>query len=143
MALAHLSAQRPDAWAGTWILNLAKSTYELGPAPKSAISTLEPTHDGWKLSQDTVDAQGTTTHVETTVQFDGKDYPVTGLANTTWAFTRVDDHTYTLIAKRDGTVTATARTVVSADGKMRTTTSTGTNAQGQTLKNIAVYERQF
>ena len=48
VALAHLSAQRPDAWAGTWVLNLAKSTYELGPAPKSAVSMLEPTPSGWK-----------------------------------------------------------------------------------------------
>jgi hypothetical protein len=127
---------------GTWKLNVAKSTYELGPAPKSAISRLEPSQDGWKASQDGVDAQGTSTHVETTVGFDGKDYPVAGVANTTWAFTRIDDHTYTLVAKRNGTVTTTTRTVVSPDGKTRTSTTTGKNAQGQTMKNVAVYERQ-
>ncbi len=96
---ASLPAQTVDAWAGVWKLNLAKSTYELSPAPKSAISRLEPSPDGWKVSQDAVDAQGTAAHVETTVRFDGKDYPVTGVANTTWALTRIDDHTYTLVAK--------------------------------------------
>ena len=53
-----LQAQTVDAWAGTWKLNLRKSTYTLGPAPQSAVSRLEPDGERWKLSQDTVDAQG-------------------------------------------------------------------------------------
>ena len=65
-----------------------------------------------------------------------------GAPNTTWAFTRIDDHTYDLVAKRDGKITATARSVVSADGKTRTTTTTVTNAQGQALKNVAVYDSE-
>ena len=140
IAVSALFAQTSaESWAGTWILNLSKSTYELGAPPKSAVSRLEPSADGWwKGSQDSVDVAGKPAHVETTFKFDGKDYPVDGAANTTWAFTRIDGHTYDLIAKRDGIITATARTVVSADGKTRTTTTT---AQGQTLKNVAVYER--
>ena len=140
--VASLSAQAGDAWAGTWKLNLAKSTYELGPAPRSAVSRLEPSQDGWKVSQDGVDTQGTPAHVEMTLKFDGKDYPVNGIANTTWALTRIDDHTYDLVAKRDGRVTTTTRTVVSADGKTRRSTTTGKNAQGHTVSNVAVYERQ-
>ena len=145
MAVSPVCAQqtKTDAWAGTWVLNLAKSSYELGPAPKSAVSRLEPLSDGWwKGSQDSVDAAGRPAHLETTVKFDGKDYPVDGAPNTTWALTRIDDHTYDLVAKRDGKITATARTVVSADGKTRTTTTTVTNAQGQALKNVAVYDSE-
>src|SRR3990172_12107454 len=52
--LAGLSAQAVDAWAGTWKLNLAKSRYALGPAPRSAVSRLEPSEDAWKVSQDTI-----------------------------------------------------------------------------------------
>ena len=138
------SAQSTDAWAGTWVLNVAKSSYKLGPAPASAVSTLQPLELGWRVSQDTVDAaQGTAVHVETTVVFDGKDYPVKGLANTTWAFTRVDDHTYDLVTKRGGRITARSRTVVSPDGATRITITTGTNAQGQTVRNVAVYERRY
>jgi hypothetical protein len=32
--------------------------------------------------------------------------------------------------------------VVAADGKTRTTTQTGKNAQGQTVKNTMFYEKQ-
>jgi len=35
---------------------------------------------------------------ETMIKFGGKDYPVNGLANATWAFTRIDDHAYDLVA---------------------------------------------
>ena len=138
---ATMLAQVVDAWAGVWTLNLAQSTYELGPAPQRAISRLERSGDVWNLSQDTVDAEGHAVHVEARVRFDGQDYPVAGAPNTTWAFTRIDDHTYRLVAKRNGAITATANTVVSADGKTRTTTTSATNVQGQTLKNVAVYQR--
>lgn len=60
----------------------------------------------------------------------------------TYAFTRIDDHTYDLVTKRDGVVTTTTRTVVSPDNKTRTSTTTGKNAQGQVLSNLAVYDRQ-
>jgi hypothetical protein len=32
--------------------------------------------------------------------------------------------------------------VVSADGKTRTVTQTGTDTQGRTVKNVAVHEKQ-
>jgi hypothetical protein len=38
-------------------------------------------------------------------------------------------------------VVATQRNVVSADGKTRTVTTTGTDAQGQKINNVAVYEK--
>ena len=138
-----VSAQSAEAWAGTWVLNVEKSTYRLGPAPASAISRLQPLEDYWRVTQDTVDAaQGTAVHVETMARFDGKDYPVSGLANATWAFTRIDDHTYELVTKRAGRLTATTRNVISADGSTRTSMTIGRNAQDQTLTNVAVYERR-
>jgi len=44
--------------------------------------------------------------------------------------------------KKSGKVVSTARRVVSKDGKTLTLTITGTNAKGQKVKNIAVYEKQ-
>lgn len=59
MTVPTLFAQRKtDSWAGTWKLNLAKSKYDLGAAPKSAISKLDPSGGGWNMSQDVIDAQG-------------------------------------------------------------------------------------
>ena len=136
------AAQAVDAWAGTWTLNLTKSTYELSAAPKSSVSKLEPTGEDWTITQDVVYAQGRATHTTLKAKFDGKDYPVEGLSNVTYALTRIDDHTYDLVTKRDGGVLSTTRSVVSTDGKTRTSTTTGRNAQGQTASNVAVYDRQ-
>ncbi|MEO6238267.1 MAG: hypothetical protein ABIQ52_14815 [Vicinamibacterales bacterium] len=44
--------------------------------------------------------------------------------------------------KKGGNVTMTQLSTVSADGKTRTVTTTGVNGKGQTVKNVAVYDRQ-
>jgi hypothetical protein len=139
---ASLRAQGRDAWEGTWKLNTAKSMYGFSPKPEASVSKVEPFEDGWKMSQDTVDTQGLATHVEAFVRFDGKDYRVQGLANATWACISIDDHAYELVSKRNGRFTARTRTVVTPDGNTRVSTTTGTNSEGQIVRNIAIYERQ-
>ena len=37
--IGHLAAQAADALVGRWELNIAKSTYDPGPAPKSETRT--------------------------------------------------------------------------------------------------------
>ena len=44
--------------------------------------------------------------------------------------------------KMAGKVVLTITRVMSADGKMLTITSKGTNAQGQAMHNVAIYEKQ-
>jgi hypothetical protein len=46
------------------------------------------------------------------------------------------------VAKEKGVVTSTTLTVVSPDGYTRTSTTTAVNAQGKTVANIAVHDRQ-
>jgi hypothetical protein len=58
------------------------------------------------------------------------------------ARTRINATTVQAIAKKAGKVTITQRSVVSADGKTRTVTTTGMNAKGQQVNNVAVYEKQ-
>jgi hypothetical protein len=129
---------------GTWKLNGAKSTYSPGPPPKSNISKWEPWEDGLKQTTDGVDGQGRVTHTETVMKFDGKDYPRKGApeANTTRAFKRIDDRTHEFVEKVDGKVMATTKSVTSADGKMRTVTTTGKDSQGRSVKNVQVWEKQ-
>jgi hypothetical protein len=134
---------RVDSGIGTWTLNLQKSTYGGSPAPKSGVSRLVPADGGrTRVSQDQVTAQGTERHTEVTVAFDGKDYDVPGLPGVTYAFTRVNDSIYVLVAKEKGVVTSHTLTVVSPDGSTRTSTTVGVNPEGKTVANIAVYERQ-
>jgi hypothetical protein len=133
-----------DQWLGTWKLNLAKSKYnppEL--APKSQTIKREASESGMKLVTDSVDAQGKATHTEYSARFDGKDYPWTGQANAdSIALLRIDDEYYEATWKLKGEVMMTSNTVVSKDGKTLTTTQSGKDAQGRTVLNMSVYDRQ-
>ena len=55
---------------------------------------------------------------------------------------RINANTVEFTRKRAGKVVQTATSVVSKDGKTRTITTTGVNAQGQKIHNIAVYDKQ-
>src|SRR5262245_35047842 len=64
-----------DMFSGTWKLNVAKSKYSPGPAPKSGTLKVEAVEGGLKVTNDGENAEGKKTHTEYTVKFDGKDYP--------------------------------------------------------------------
>src|SRR5687767_12111337 len=70
-----------DPAVGTWKLNVAKSKYSPGPAPKSATMTYEASGDGVKRTGQTVSADGQTNSFSYTAQYDGKEYPVSGNPN--------------------------------------------------------------
>lgn len=46
------------------------------------------------------------------------------------------------MGKVDGKPTVTTRVMVSADGKTMTATQTGKNAQGQSVNNVIVLDKQ-
>jgi hypothetical protein len=129
---------------GTWELSVAKSNYGSGTAPKSVTLTIEAAGAGFKHSVDVLNADGTVQHWETVGNYDGKDCPVIGNnANADMiARTRVDANTVRTISKKGGTVTITQTSVVSGDGKTMTITGTGTNASGQAVNTVAVYDKQ-
>ena len=132
-----------DNWIGTWKLNVAKSKYSPGPAPKSLTLKFEPSPDGVKLAQEVVDAEGKVSQGGFTTKFDGKDVPYAGNPDADTATPkRIDDNSYQNTWKKAGKVTTTAKVVVSADGKTLTVTQTGTNGKGQTVNNTAVYDKQ-
>jgi hypothetical protein len=79
-----------------------------------------------------------------TSNLDGQDVPISGNnpnADTVSA-KRIDANTLEIVNKKNGKVTTTQKNVVAADGKTRTVTTTGTDAQGQKVNNVAVYEKQ-
>jgi hypothetical protein len=127
---------------GTWKLNEAKSKLAPG-TPKNHTVVYAAAGDNIKGTIDGVDGQGKPTHNEWTGKFDGKDYPVTGDPNSdTRAIKQIDDHTSELTVKKGGKVTLTGKAVVSADGKTRTVTISGTDAAGKKVSSTAVYDKQ-
>jgi hypothetical protein len=128
---------------GTWKLDPSKSRYSPGPAPKSQVAKLEEADGGMKVVSDRVEADGKMTHFEYTARFDGKDYPVTGDAGRdAVSVKKIDDYTLEISNKKAGKVTTTIRAVYAKDGKSRTETATGTDAQGRKIENVTQWTKQ-
>jgi hypothetical protein len=127
---------------GTWKLNEAKSKFAPGAAKNHTV-VYEAAGDNVKVTVDGTGSDGTPTHNEWTGKFDGKDYPVTGdPSSDARSYKMVDERTLELTGKKDGKVTTTGRITVSANGKRRTVSTSGTDSKGKKVKSTAVYDRQ-
>ena len=90
-----------------------------------------------------MDTDGRNNNSPETGKFDGKDYPVKGDANQdSRSYKRKGIHELDFQVKKGTKVTTTGRIVVSDDGKSRTVTSHGTDAQGKKYTSMAVYDQQ-
>ena len=139
-----MTAFAADSNIGTWKLNLAKSKYSPGPAPKSQTLKIEAWgEDGVKYTADGVGADGKPTHSEFQAKYDGKDNAFKGNPDADMiAYKRIDANTIEATTKMKGKVTLKVKVVVSADSKTRTLTQTGTDAQGKPVNNLVVYDKQ-
>jgi hypothetical protein len=130
-------------FVGAWKVDVAKSKYEPGAAPKNETLRFEPVGDGFKVSLDGVNQQGPY-HSEATGAFDGVDVPVVAnparQAAFAYAFTRVDDHTWDIAIKVNGARRLSVHNVVSDDGKTMRSTSTVTDRG--VINQVVIYEKQ-
>jgi hypothetical protein len=127
---------------GTWKLNEAKSKFSPGAAKNTTVS-YEAAGDSVKVTVDGVDGNGAPTHNEWTGKFDGKFYAVTGDASSDMrSYRTINSHTLALTNQKGGKVTLTGRIVVSANGKTRTVTTSGTDSTGKRVTSTAVYDKQ-
>lgn len=140
VVLTFCAAQ--ETMMGTWKLNEAKSKIGAG-SPKNNTVVIEAAGEDVKVTMDGVDATGKATRSEWTGKFDGKDYPVTGDANSdTRSYKKIDDRTVEVAVKKGGRVTTSGRVVVSPDGKTRTAHVKGTSPSGSKFQTTAVYDKQ-
>jgi len=139
-----LAAAAADVQSGTWKMNPAKSMYNPGPAPKSLTLKIESDENEFKLDSEGVDANGQPIHAHFEAKFDGKDYPATGLPNgaDTVSVKRLTNHTIQSSQKKGSQVLMTVTVVVSKDGKTRTSTYEGKDAQGHAVHQVVVYDRE-
>jgi hypothetical protein len=138
-----VSAQGTDPVNGTWKLNVAKSKFSSGQAPKSQTRTYQVSGDSIKNTTNGVDSEGKPVHVEFTANYDGKDYPMTGNPDAnTIAIKRVDRYTAVSTLKKNGKVVARTTRKVAKDGKTATFESRGTNAKGEKIDNLLFFEKQ-
>ena len=140
--LAGAACFAADPQMGTWKVNEAKSKFEPG-TPKNTMVVYEAAGNEVKVTVNGVDAKGKSTHNQWTGKFDGKNYPITGdPTSEARSYKKIDDHTLALTVWYHGRVSGTGRIVVSADGKSRTVTISGTDAKGKRFRNTAVYDKQ-
>ena len=140
VAVAMSFASDPNM--GTWKLNEAKSKIPAG-APKNHTVVYAAAGDSVKVTVDGLSGDGKPTHNEWTGKFDGKDYSLVGDSGADMrSYKKMDDHTMELTNKKGGKATTTGKIVVSADGKSRTVTVSGTDAMGMKVEYTAVYDKQ-
>lgn len=126
---------------GTWKLNEAKSKLQPGMGKNNTVTYTEQ-KDKIKVTVDGVDKDGKPTHSVWVGKFDGKAYPVKGnLSYNSVAYRMVNDRTNDITTMKDGKMVWSGRITVAADGKSRTVTINGTDANGKKFKDKAVYDK--
>jgi hypothetical protein len=145
VAAAPLLAQG-NPFVGTWKLNVAKSKFEPGPAPKSQTRTVVAQGDGAKYSFEGVGGDGTPYSYSFTVNYDGKDYPITGTGMPggadTIAIKRVGTNKAEATLKKGGKEIGKSEAEVSKDGLVSTVKSKGKTPDGKDYSTDSVYDKQ-
>ena len=143
--IPRITVAQNQLFEGTWKVDVAKSRYQPGPGPSSETLRFEPVGGGFKVSLDGVNQLGPY-HSEATGKFDGVDVPVVASparqASFTYAFRRIDDHTWEIVIKVNGERRILVHNVVSGDGKTMNGVSTAVTNQGQVTSQVVTYEKQ-
>lgn len=126
---------------GTWKLNEGKSKIPAGLGKNNTVTYAEQ-KDKIKITVDGVDKDGKPVHSVWLGKFDGKAYPLKGSSSiNAVAYKMVNDRTNDITALKDGKVAWSGRIAVAADGKSRTVTISGTDANGKKFNGKAVYNK--
>jgi hypothetical protein len=133
-----------DPFAGTWKLNVAKSTFAgpLGPAPIEGTLVRRDQGDQWIETAKIVPADGSPISYKLTVARTGGELKLLegalppGVLAKRKADSRSAYFTITL-----GKATATEHDVVSKDGKTLTMTYEGTDAGGKHWDRVEIFDR--
>ena len=136
------AVSQSNPFVGTWRLNLAASTFDPGPPPRSQTRTWAA--DG-TVSVEGVTAAGQPVAYEYSIKADGREYAATGAVPGSadrMSSTRTDANTINAIFTRLGKPANTTRFVVSRDTQVLTVTATGTLPDGRALDDRLVYDRQ-
>ena len=146
MILGFVSAaSAADVYTGTWKLNVAKSKYSPGPAPKAVTVVIAEKGADYSVSATGTDGAGKPTSVKYTFPMKGGPIAYTEGApasGATVAIKRVNANTLEGTSTLNGKETGTTTTVMAADGKSFARTVKTTNAEGKPVNNNEVYEKQ-
>ncbi len=142
LSFAATAAFAAGPQMGTWKLNETKSKMQPGMGKNTTVTYTEK-GDKVQVTVDGVDKDGKPTHGVWVGKWDGKAYKEKG--NAPWdsaAYKMVNDHTNDITTMKDGKVVWTGQIKVAKDGKSRTVTIHGTDANGKKFTSKAVYDKK-
>jgi hypothetical protein len=134
-----------DSFSGTWKLNLAKSKYEPGPAPKEATVTITEAKGLTDVAATGIDGNGKpiTTHVTHPTDGGPVSFVEGGPTNgSTESVKQVNANTRNVTVMQGGKVISTEHITVSADGKTMQIVAKGTSPDGKPFSNVEVFDKQ-
>ena len=134
-----------DPFVGTWVLDVAKSSFSPGPAPAAVTLTTRDIGNGkFNTTLDATEQNGKVEHFEITYANDGADYPVAGpVPDQTVSCKYISTQTLEITLKIGGNPISTTIDVVAADLSTRTSTTTiGTTQRGTPIRKVQVLERE-
>ena len=136
--------QLPTAFFGTWKLNTERSKADSGAPPKDQTLTIQRRGDGFGLTIDVDNGDGTRNRTTRNATLDGKDVTVVGITNPAVreAYTKVDDHSFQRVVKVNGQVRNTLKFTIAPDGKTVTAVTTGTGADGKPFHATSLLDKQ-
>jgi hypothetical protein len=136
-------AQSSNPMVGTWKLNLEKSKFASGPAPKSLTLNYQPDGQNFKNIAQGVDPQGNQVTGTYLHIYDGQSHPTTGVPGVdASAYTRVNANTVIFSRSKEGKLVAVGVIVISPDGKTNTVTNTGAGVTSGIGTDVSVFEKQ-
>jgi hypothetical protein len=132
-----------DPILGTWKLNLSKSKYIPGPAPRSQTRVYRRTPDGIFVTIETIDSKGLKQPtIEFEEKYDGKDHPIKGSAiGEALVLKRINNYLSEATMKHGGMVVATTRRIITDNGKTLMLIYQETDIE-RPVDNVIVYDRQ-
>jgi hypothetical protein len=144
-ALAGSLFAQSTAFVSTWKMNLEKSKYPAGTAPKSLTRTVSANGDTVTYKFEGEGADGTAFSYGFASKYDGKDSEITGTGMPFGAdhiaIKQVNSHMLSSTMKKGEKAAGTSTAMVSHDGKTLTLTSKGTDAAGKPVKTVVVYDK--
>jgi hypothetical protein len=137
------AADAPDPAIGAWKLNLEKSKFPAGSAPKSETRTYAAAAGGLATTVTGIDADGSAVSESATLTYDGKDDAWTG--STTFdalSAKKINHTTVRAELKKDGKVVGHTTRSITGKGKVLTLTTALRTAKRGTIHEVAVYDKQ-
>ncbi|MBI3678038.1 MAG: hypothetical protein HY243_15625 [Proteobacteria bacterium] len=133
-----------DPFAGTWVLDVARSSYSPGPAPAAVtVTTREIGNGKFDTIIDVTQQNGKVAHFEVNYANDGADYSIAGpMPGETASSRYVGAETIESTLKIDGKPIGTTTEVMAGDLNTLTSTTIGTTPNGTPIRNVQVYDRK-